>query len=487
MRLHRIAVTATLALATMATAPGSAAATQVNRPAGRTVSVPAATTKINWGKPVFTDNFNGTKLNVNAWSIYNDPAISPPAPRRTRSSVRVRDGSLELIGHRQKPYGYVSGGISYKTNQTYGRWVVRFRADAGAGYAPVVLLWPQGPWQPDGEIDMVEITNPQRRGGAEFLHLGNSKLHLSTPTHRRYKAIPPTVNFTRWHTLAVDWLPSHVTFWLDGRKLWTVERGTGANDYIPSTPFHLALQNDEGCDVHCKPNKDTPKQVIMRVDWVKIYAAPHLSRPSATLADPGSKGVRGVAYSPDGKYIAAADGNGRTYLRAAARYRLHATLTDPASRGASSVAFSPDSSTMAIGDSNGHAYVSGPGGDQSLADPASRGVTGVAFSTGSHYLAAGDANGHTYVWTVATGKVLGTLPDRGSQGVRAVAYSPDGKLLATADRNGHVYVWALPDYKLRATLTDPASRGVTAVAFSTGSHYLAAGDANGRTVVYRVG
>jgi beta-glucanase (GH16 family) len=231
------------------------------------VTVPATASKINWGKPVFTDNFSGTKLNLKAWSIYSDPTAKPPHPRRTKSSVRVRGGSLELIGHRQKPYGDVAGGISYNTNQTYGRWVVRFRAEAGAGYSAVVLLWPQGTWPTAGEIDMTEITNPRRHGGGEFLHLGGLKHFIG-------HAIPATVNFTRWHTLAVDWLPSHITFWLDGRRLWTVERGTGNNDYIPSTPFHLALQNDQGCDVHCKPNKDTPRQVIMRVDWVKIYAAP---------------------------------------------------------------------------------------------------------------------------------------------------------------------------------------------------------------------
>ena len=36
------------------------------------------------------------------------------------------------------------------------------------------------------------------------------------------KHIPSTVDFTKWHTIAVDWLPDHVTFWLDGKALWTV-------------------------------------------------------------------------------------------------------------------------------------------------------------------------------------------------------------------------------------------------------------------------
>jgi Glycosyl hydrolases family 16 len=234
------------------------------------LSAPAAPHRAassSWGKPVFFDTFNGP-LNLRHWSKYNDPWGTRSGVKRTRSSVRVRHGSLELVGHYQSPYGYVSGGVSYNGYQTYGRWVVKFRADAGAGYEPVVLLWPQGTWPTDGEIDLAEITSPQRLGAGEFLHIGADNSFIG-------RRIPRSVNFTRWHVLAVDWLKSHVTFWLDGRKLWTVRPGEYGRDYIPFTPFHLALQNDAGCATHqCRPNSSTPAQVIMQIAWVKIYRAP---------------------------------------------------------------------------------------------------------------------------------------------------------------------------------------------------------------------
>jgi hypothetical protein len=223
---------------------------------------------IMWGKPIFFDTFNRKKLDPptsHNWWVYVDPRGRNP---RTRDSVRLYGGSLNLVGHYQRPYGYVSGGVAYAHNQTYGRWVVRFRADAGAGYEPVALLWPKGKWPDDGEIDMAEIWRPSRLGAGEFLHLGKTNRFIGHP-------IPRSVNFTKWQTLAVDWLPGHITFWIDGRKLWTVRRGKGANNYIPSTPFHLALQNDAGCATgKCKPNKGTPKRVVMQIAWVKIYAAP---------------------------------------------------------------------------------------------------------------------------------------------------------------------------------------------------------------------
>ena len=223
---------------------------------------------INWGRPVFSDTFNGTKLNLARWTVYDDPRGKYSGVRRTKSSVKVRGGALDLIGHYERPYGYVSGGMSYNFNQTYGRWVVKFRADGGAGYEPVVLLWPKGTWPTDGEIDMAEIYASSRLGAGEFLHLGKANRFIG-------HLIPQSVNFTEWHVLAVDWLPEHITFWLDGKRLWTVKRKSGDNNFVPSTPFHLALQNDEGCADHkCKPNKSTPNRVIMQVAWVKIYAAP---------------------------------------------------------------------------------------------------------------------------------------------------------------------------------------------------------------------
>src|SRR5258708_2649181 len=141
MRFHAALAAALMLAAAGGTACGSAKTTRVaaGTAAGQPASSVSAST-INWGQPVFTDDFSGTTLSK-AWSIYDSPQVAPPTPRRTRSSVMVRDGSLELIGHYQKPYGYVSGGISYNSNQVYGRWVVRFRADAGAGYEAIVLLW----------------------------------------------------------------------------------------------------------------------------------------------------------------------------------------------------------------------------------------------------------------------------------------------------------------------------------------------------------
>jgi beta-glucanase (GH16 family) len=274
VRTHRVLLIALPLLAVSTAIAGCSATTvreaRIQQPARseitRSPSVP-----ISWGKPVFVDTFSGTTLNLSRWYIYDDPHGKYSGIRRTRSSVQVRGGSLRLIGHYERPYGYVSGGISYNINQTYGRWVVKFRADSGPGYEPIVLLWPKGTWPAHGEIDMAEVLNPDRHGAGEFLHLGRANRFIG---HR----IPNSVNFTKWHILAVDWFPRHITFWLDGKQRWTVKRTAGTRNYIPSTPFHLALQNDAGCDHQCAPSTSQSSRVVMQVTWIKIYAAPSRAR-----------------------------------------------------------------------------------------------------------------------------------------------------------------------------------------------------------------
>jgi beta-glucanase (GH16 family) len=155
----------------------------------------------------------------------------------------------------------VGGGVGYGDDRTYGRWEVRFRGDVGAGYDPVVLLWPHGTWPTDGEIDVAEVLGADRQGAWENLHIGPSNQVM------RHE-IPASVDFTQWHTMAVDWLPDHITMWLDGTAIWTVTASTG---FIPTTPFHMALQLDEGCGGSCASTTPT-QQNIMYVDWVHIYA-----------------------------------------------------------------------------------------------------------------------------------------------------------------------------------------------------------------------
>lgn len=207
-----------------------------------------------WGTPVLVENFDGSSVDTSRWMVYH----SPDAARnpRTGRAATVADGMLRLKGGR---YGGkdLSGGVATRLAQRYGRWEVRFRAEAGNGYTPVALLWPTAQSDGDGyaEVDFAEIVDPRRQGGGIFVHGGRGR------AQRQLRA-----DFTRWHTAAVDWLPGRLTFWLDGRKVWDY-RGR----YVPDGDrMGLALQNDVVCEPRCR-DSSTPATVSMYVDWVKVY------------------------------------------------------------------------------------------------------------------------------------------------------------------------------------------------------------------------
>jgi WD40 repeat protein len=130
--------------------------------------------------------------------------------------------------------------------------------------------------------------------------------------------------------------------------------------------------------------------------------------PSAGAFSPALSAITSVAFSPDGKTLAAGNSDGDTYLWNVTSERLITTLTDPGSgtQHSSAVAFSPDGTVLASSD------------------------------------------GKTYLWNMTTAKPqrFGVLPDPHGAGAIQLAFSPDGRTLATADENGSVYLWAIKQH-----------------------------------------
>lgn len=232
-----------------------------------------------WGRPVLTEDFTGSRLDPRKWLVYNDQHERDNP--RTAAATRLAGGRLEMTGgiyHGRD----LSGGVASRVYQKYGRWEVRMRAERGVGYSAVALLWPERFGDPESaEINFAEVLDPTRQKVGLFVHHGPDDRQANRGLR---------VDFTRWHTVALDWLPESLTFWLDGQKVWTY-RGP----LIPSrTRMGLTLQNDQVCDLgpeFCR-NRTTPKWVTMDVDWVRIYQGPRQPqpRPSRHSGHPGHPG-----------------------------------------------------------------------------------------------------------------------------------------------------------------------------------------------------
>jgi serine/threonine-protein kinase len=201
----------------------------------------------------------------------------------------------------------------------------------------------------------------------------------------------------------------------------------------------------------------------------------------------GSASITAVAFSPDGKVLAATDNSGHSYLVNAAAGTQTDTFTDSGSDGAYSVAFSPDGRTLAAGDGNGRTYLWNVATGKlitSLADSGGKGVNSVAFSPDGRTLAAGDGNGRTYLWNVVTAKPITSLSDPGGSGVISVAFSPDGTTMAAGDNNGNTYLWNVTTGKPITTLAEPGGAEINSVVFSADGKSLATGDQDGSVYLW---
>ena len=174
----------------------------------------------------------------------------------------------------------------------------------------------------------------------------------------------------------------------------------------------------------------------------------------------GDDEVRGIVFSPDSTLMAYYGLDGNVHLLNVAT-RRSVTLPSPEPSDQAlidSLAFSSDGKTLAAGTGDGKIDLWDiPGGQlrATLADPADASsrqdlagvaeVWALAFGEDGKVLAAGDANGNVYLWDVARQRLIGALPGAPSAfngSALRVAFSPDGGLIAVSFEDGTVRVWS---------------------------------------------
>lgn len=201
---------------------------------------------------VLSDDFSGNELDSSQWGVYGGPGRT-----RAQENTFVHDGVLTLRTT-QVAGNWKAAGVSNARglSQTYGKYEVRARFDAGHGVRACGLLWPAwGGWPP--EVDFLEIAanDPQRTENDVTNHYGAT----NRMEHGSYEA-----DFTTWHTVGLEWTPDALVYTLDG------EEKVRMTENVPDRPMWLALQSGI-TGLSARPSSLTPDVVDFDIDWVRVY------------------------------------------------------------------------------------------------------------------------------------------------------------------------------------------------------------------------
>ncbi len=198
------------------------------------------------------------------WWAYVEgwPDTSKNGTYASSKVLSVTDGVLDVYIHTEDGIHLVAAvlplihGNNGPLGQLYGRYAVRFRAEALRGYKIAWLLWPDSEtWPRDGEIDFPE-GNLDGRISA-FMHRQGATTNNDQDAFSSGAAVS-----SGWHTAVIEWKPESIRFVLDERIV-----GISTNR-IPNTPMHWVLQTETNLDGF---EPDSSIEGHLQVDWVAVY------------------------------------------------------------------------------------------------------------------------------------------------------------------------------------------------------------------------
>jgi WD40 repeat protein/DNA-binding SARP family transcriptional activator len=190
--------------------------------------------------------------------------------------------------------------------------------------------------------------------------------------------------------------------------------------------------------------------------------------------------LRDVAFSPDGRTLAAASDDNTVILWDVRGRRLEATLsghTGPVS----AVAFSPNGRTLASAGEDGMVILWDARGrwrDATLFGH-TRPVSALAFSPNGRTLASAGEDGMVILWDARGRRREATLPGHTGP-VSGVAFGPDGRTLASTSRDG-VILWDVGSPSAPIARRSAATGPQASAAFSPDGRLLAT--ASGKQVI----
>lgn len=226
---------------------------------------------------VYTENFNGKKLNEKLWSRIDQGAPDWRKNMSTRPDlVELKDGIFLAYGKKNEDRARdsrscLTGGISSqkKFALLYGKVEIKCKLHGQKGAWPAIWMMPDKgdkPWPKGGEIDIVERLNFDSFV-YQTVHSAWTQGHPNDPP----KGGRAPIQADDWNIYGLEWTPEKLVWTVNGKPTHQYAKvGEDPARYPWTEPFYLMIDMQLGGNWVGPINEATlPTQ--MEVDWVKFY------------------------------------------------------------------------------------------------------------------------------------------------------------------------------------------------------------------------
>ena len=282
----------------------------------RTPSQPIALQGLQWGEPVWSDEFDGAAHqlpdpskwtydigNQQGWGnqeieVYCSPhGSNPPACDPLRPNAFV-DGSGHLVLRAERGVDgtWTSARITTRglKNFQYGRIEARIKMPVGTGLWPSFWMlgqdFPAAGWPAAGSVSVAENVNYTDRTNGLGPTMIRSTIHGphyygGNGLWHDYK-LPngARVDDGSFHTYGIIWSPGMIQFYVDDpANIFFTQDSSDipeGGSWVFDHPFYLIMNLAVGGDWSGNPDPKTPNPADMLIDYVRVYRIPTVPAPT---------------------------------------------------------------------------------------------------------------------------------------------------------------------------------------------------------------
>ena len=256
---------------------------------------------------VWSDEFDGTALNLNNWSYELGDGCdrnlcgwgNNELQTYREENTTVSDGTLKITARREEVNGraYTSSRLISRDKQdfTYGRMEARIKVPGGQGIWPAFWMLSTeevyGSWPRSGELDIMEFVGREPNQVLGTIHYGQPAPNNSYNTNRIDTEEPVADDF---HEFAVEWEENEIRWFYDG-ILYGTETPEDLNGqrWPFDQDFFFILNVAVGGNLG-GPVDDSIFPAAMEVDYVRVYGG---NRPYIGGERQLANAAKGVAYT----------------------------------------------------------------------------------------------------------------------------------------------------------------------------------------------